>query len=127
MTLEYQCNLLQLLVDSVTHGDMSRDECKLNARTFRLKETLERLATDKDRPNNALEAQTSLLVIRMNQAMLDKTYDEFANVWNGFSAVLEKASGLGEFKADRLVKMVEIAGQIAGNDPVYNSLVQCKT
>ena len=124
INLEFLCNLLQLFVNSVIHGHMSRDECKLNERTSRLKETLEQISADKERPNNALEAQTSLLIIRMNQVMLDKTYDEFANVWNDFSAVLEKASGLGEFKADRLVQMVEIAGQIAGNDPAYNDLVE---
>lgn len=124
INLEFLCNLLQLFVNLVIHGHMSRDECKLNERTSRLKETLEQISADKERPNNALEAQTSLLIIRMNQVMLDKTYDELANVWNDFSAVLEKASGLGEFKADRLVQMVEIAGQIAGNDPAYNDLIE---
>ena len=124
INLEFLCNLLQLFVNSVIHGHMSHDECKLNEHTSRLKEKLEQISVDKERPNNSLEAQTSLLIIRMNQVMLDKTYDELANVWNDFSAILEKASGLGEFKADRLVQMVESAGQIAGNDPAYNNLIE---
>lgn len=124
LNLEFLSNLLQLFVNSVIHDHMSRDECRLDERTERLKQALEKIAPDKDRPNNALEAQTSLLIIRMNQAMLDNKREELASVWGNFSVVLEKASGLGEFKADRLLQMIEIAGNIAGNDPSYNDLVE---
>jgi len=122
--LEFLCNLLQLLVNSVIHGHMSEDECRLDERTTRLRIALEKIAGDKDRPNNSLEAQTSLLIIRMNQVMINNKREDLTDIWHEFSAVLEKASGLGEFKADRLVKMLEIAGQIAGNDPAYNNLVE---
>ncbi len=124
LNLEFLSNLLQLFVNSVIHNHMSRDECKLDERTARLKEALEKIAADKDRPNNALEAQTSLLIVRMNQAMLDNKREELASIWSDFSAALEKARGLGEYKADRLVQIVEIAGNIAGNDPAYNDLVE---
>ena len=124
INLEFLCNLLQLFVNSVIHGHMSRDKCKLNERTTKLKEALEQIASDKDRPNNALEAQTSLLIIRMNQSILDKKRDELAGLWKDLSSILEKASGLGEFKADRLIQLVEIFGQIAGNDSTYNDLVE---
>ncbi len=123
LNLEFLCNLLQLLVNSVIHGHMSRAESRLDERTARVKETLEKIASDKDRPNNALEAQAFLLIIRMNQLILDEKPNELASVWSDLSAVLKKAEGLGEFKADRLVQMVEVAGDIAGNDPDYNDLV----
>lgn len=124
MNLEFLCNLLQLFVNSVIHGHMLRDECRLDERTASLKLALEQIAGDKDRPNNSLEAQTSLLIIRMNQIMVDKRRDGLTNIWHDFAAILEKASGLGEFKADRLVSMIEVAGQIAENDPAYNDLVE---
>lgn len=124
LNLEFLSNLLQLFVNSVIHDHMSREECRLDERTAKLKEALEKIAVNEDRPNNALEAQTSLLIIRMNQAMLDNKEEELTSIWSGFSAALERASGLGEFKADRLVQMVEIAGNIAGNDPAYNDLVE---
>ncbi len=124
LNLEFLSNLLQLFVNSVIHGHISRDECNLDEITARLKEALEKIAANKYRPNNALEAQMSLIIIWMNQIILDNKREELASVWDGFSAVLEMASGLGEFKADRLVKMVEIAGNIAGNDPDYNALVE---
>ena len=124
INLEFLCNLLQLFVNSVIHGHMSRYECKLDKRTTKLKEALEKIASDQNRPNNALEAQTSLLIIRINQAILDKKREELAGIWKDFSSILEQASGLGEFKADRLIKLVDIVGQIAGNDSAYTDLVE---
>lgn len=122
--LEFLCNLIQLFVNSVIHGHMSRDECRLDERTARLKMALEQIAGDKDRPNNSLEAQTSLIIIRMNQVVIDGKHDGFTDIWHDFAAILEKASGLSEFKVDRLVSIVEIAGQLAGNDAAYNDLVE---
>ena len=124
INLEFLCNLLQLFVNSITHGHMSQDECRLDERTATLREALKKVVADKDRPNNALEAQTSLLIIRMNQVLLGKKHEELPSVWNDFSSILNKASGLGEFKADRLVQFVDIAGNMAGNDPAYNDLVE---
>lgn len=92
LNLEFLSNLIQLFVNSVIHDHMSREECHLDERTARLKEALEKIAADKDRPNNALEAQTSLIIIRMNQVMLDNKREELACIWGSFSTVLEKAA-----------------------------------
>ncbi len=124
INLEFLCNLLQLFVNSVIHGHMSREECRLDERTASLKLALEQIAVSKDRPNNSLEAETSLLIIRMNQVMIDNRRDGLIDIWREFATILERASGLGEFKADRLVSMVEVAGQIAGNNSAYNDLVE---
>jgi len=124
INLEFMCNLLQLFVNSAVHGYMSREECKLDERMLQLTEALEQIAENQDRPNNALEAQTSILIISMNRAKLDNRHDELADIWDDFSIIFEKASGLGEFNADRLVQMVEVAGNIAGNDSAYNNLVE---
>jgi hypothetical protein len=124
INLEFLSNLSQILVTSVIHGHLTREECNLDQRIDTLKEAYETIAADNERPNNALEAQTSLVIIRMNQAFLDKKNDDLPNVWNDFSTVLHKARGLGEFKACRLEQMVEVAGNIAGNDPNYNNLIE---
>jgi hypothetical protein len=121
--LEFLCNLLQALFNSVIHNHMSREECHLDKRIANLKQVLEPMAKDESRPNNSLEAHTSLLIIRMSEAVLDKKREGLSDIWREFSSVLEKASGLGEFNAERMVGMVEIAGDIAGNDPAYNELV----
>ena len=118
------CNLHQLLINSVVHGHMTREECDLDARTATLKEALQKIASNTERPNNALEAETSLLIIRMNKPVLGGKTEELREVWRGFMQVLDRAAGLGEFKAERLEQMIEIGGQLAGNDPVYNELVE---
>lgn len=46
------------------------------------------------------------------------------DIWNNYSTLLEKAEGLGEYGAERLVKMIEIAGCITSNDPTYNRLIE---
>lgn len=120
----FLCNLHQLLVNCVVHGHMTREECDLDARTATLKTALEEIAGNNERPNNALEAETSILIIRMNVTVLSGKADELQDVWRGFMDVLERAAGLGEFKAERLVQIIEIGGQLAGNDPVYNELVE---
>lgn len=122
--LELLCNLQQLLVNSVIHGHMTRDESRLEERITRLRLALEKQAKDKSRPNNSLGAQILLLVIRMNQTRLDNTNEELSDIWNDFAVVLEKATGLGEFDADRVVSLIEIAANVAGNDPAYNNLIE---
>jgi hypothetical protein len=122
--LEFLCNLNQLLVNAVVHHHMTREQCRLNERTLNLKRALETIAQDLDRPNNSLEAQTALLRIELNRAMMAHERDALPTIWRGFTAVLEKARGLGEFEADKLVSFIEVAGQFSGNDPTYNDLVE---
>ncbi|WP_027330689.1 hypothetical protein [Marinimicrobium agarilyticum] len=121
--LELLCNLAQLLFNSVIHQHLSFDEAKLNERIDRLTEKLRSIAADTERPNNALEAQTSLLVIQVNQAALSRDHNGLSPLWPQFSKVLKQARGLGEFSVGRLIQLVEIFGNIAGSDPGYRQLV----
>jgi hypothetical protein len=122
--LELLGNLNQLLVNAVIHGHMTREECRLDERTAKLKQALEAIAHNPDRPNNSLEAQTALLRIELNQAKMAREPDALATIWREFATILEKAGGLGEFDADSLVSFIDIAGQFSGNDPAYNDLVE---
>lgn len=121
--LELLCNLAQLLINSVIHQHLSSDEAKLNNRIDRLTERLGSMAADTARPNNALEAQTSLLVIQVNQAALNQDHERLSPLWPQFSQVLKQARGLGEFSVERLIQLVEVFGNIAGSDPGYKQLV----
>lgn len=123
LNLDFLSNLLQLLVNSALHGHMSAKSCQLRERVTRLEAKLEPLATDLDRPNNALEARTSLARIRLNKAILTRDEGGLSAVWAELEKILEQAEGLGEFDADSFVKLVEIAANIAGNNPAYNALV----
>ncbi len=121
--LELLCNLAQLLFNSVIHQHLTPDESKLHERIDRLSERLLLLAGDDERPNNALEAQTSLLIIEVNKAILNKAPQALPPLWTKFSDIVERAKGLGEFSAERLTKMIEVFGTIAGRDPNYTQLV----
>lgn len=121
--IEFLCNLAQLLFNSVLHKHLTIDQAKLFERITRLTEKLESMASDIERPNNALEARTSLLIIQVNQAMLDKNFQALNSLWSQFSEVVKQAKGLGEFSAGRLTEMIEVFGLMAGNTPSYTELV----
>jgi hypothetical protein len=121
--LELLCNLAQLLFNSVVHGHLTADDARLKERIVRLTEKLKSMAADNERPNNALEAQTSLLVLQGNRAALRKDSKELASLWPQFSDVIKRAKDLGEFSADRLTRMIEVFGDIADIDPGYAQLV----
>ncbi len=121
--LEFLCNLAQLLFNAVFRNGWPREEALLDARVARLKARLEQLANEPERPNNALQARTSLLIVRVNEAMVNDAAADMSSIWPEFSDVLVKADGLGEFEGTRLVKMIQVFGEVAGNDRGYRDLV----
>jgi len=122
--LEFLSNLHQLLVNCVIHRHLTREECKIEQRSAALRKALEPLASDKERPNNALEAQTLLLIMRVNRAVLGKKPEDLPAIWQGFSELLDSARGLAEYEANRLPPLIDLVGNVAGNDPSYTALVE---
>lgn len=122
--LEFLCNLLQTVYICAIHGHLPTAECKLPKRETKLVTALEKMSADRTRPNNSLEAETSLIVIRLNQAMMKKEGHSLEMVWDGFLKILERSKGLGEYSADRLIAMIEMAGNIAGDNDGYTKLVE---
>jgi hypothetical protein len=123
INLEFLCNLVQLLFNSVIHQHLTVEEARLEERASRLTERLKVIAENKERPNNALEALSSLLVIEVNQAILKQDTEKLSSLWPQFSDVVKRARGLGEFSAERLTKMIEVFGLVAGKDSSYVQLV----
>lgn len=122
--LEFLCNLTQLLFNAVFHGHMTVAEAKLPKRVAQLRQALERLANNAERPNNSLEARTFLLMLRANEAMVRGRREDLTAIWEEFADLLKTARGLGEFDADRMVKLIELLGAPAGDDLVYGALVE---
>lgn len=120
--LEFLCNLLQLLFNAVIHKHVRAEQVDVVARAARLHARLTQVAEDETRPNNALEAATSCLVIDANNAVLAGDRAQLATVWPRMCSVLERADGLGEFDAMRAVRFVEVMGEIAGPHPDYARL-----
>lgn len=117
-------NIHQLLINAIVHKHLTTDECKLAARTARLSEALTLLVEDKSRPNNALEAEASLLFLRMGRLTLEKGKSDLVPIWTSLADILERAKSLGEFSAERLVLVIEGYGRFVGDDPAYNELTE---
>lgn len=121
--LEMLCNLVQLLLNAVIHRHLTAEQTGLQPRIARLSSRLAELASDSGRPNNALEARTSLLTIQVNEALMFGEPERLASLWPQFGDILVKADGLGEFDANRLTRLIEVFGQVAGKDRSYRDLV----
>lgn len=121
--LEMLCDLAQLLFNIVITGHMTQEQAGLRARVDRLMSRLSVLASDDSRPNNALEARASLLTIEVNEAVIAEEPARLASIWPQFRGVLAKAEGLGEFDANRLTRLIEAFGKVAGKDRGYRDLV----
>ena len=59
----------------------------------------------------------------VNQAALKKDPQRLSSLWPQFSEVIKQANGLGEFAAERLTRMIEVFGNVAGKDQGYTRLV----
>lgn len=122
--IEFLSNLAQLLFNSVLHDHLNLDDSRLIDRVGRLRVRLEAIATDKERPNASLEAETALALVDMNMAIVFGERERLSELWPRFSNILKQAKPLGEFEAERLVTLIEIAGNVAGADPIYAALIE---
>ncbi|MDE0152731.1 MAG: tetratricopeptide repeat protein [Gammaproteobacteria bacterium] len=122
--LELLLNINQLLVNSVVHGHMTREECQLDERIEKLIQALAAVAADVNRPNNSLEAEAAILRIDLNQVTLTGNSDALPTICERFSTILERAHDLSEFDVENLVSFIEITGLVAGNNPAYSDLVE---
>jgi hypothetical protein len=122
--LEFLSNILQLLFNSVMLRHLTAEECDLEARADRADRRFREVADEPERPNNSTEMRMLLLVLSLNRAILTRDQQAISALWPQFSALLEKGRGLGEFGATRVVRFIEVAGPVAGNDPHYDRLVE---
>lgn len=122
--LELLGNLHQLLVNTAIHKHVSEEKTEVWERADRLEARLTDLAKDGSRPNNSLSARADLLRVQLNRALLKNEPERLPAIWNEYGEIVDAAGGLGEFNFDTLLKFVDVVGQVAGNDPAYNALVE---
>ena len=67
--LELLANLWQLLYAAAHRGVLDAKSIKLPEKTEKLKSELQRLASDDDRPNNAINATGNLLLVEWTEAV----------------------------------------------------------
>ena len=122
--IEFLVQLHQLLVNGVLHRMLAAEEADLSARSDRLEAALVAMTRDEHRPNHRLEARTSLAIVRLGRYFAECRLDELPRVWSELGSILDEASGLAEFDADRLVRLIEVVAMPAGRDPTYRAVAE---
>ncbi|AKR55114.1 hypothetical protein XM25_04680 [Devosia sp. H5989] len=117
------CNLHQVLVGQVARGVATPEETRLAEKTDRLRAALEAQVADSGRPNNALYAETLLVMMSMNDILLSRE-KEFDPVWAALSTILHRAEGLGEFPADLIDTVVTVLSEAAPESHAFDALVE---
>ena len=114
-------NLWMLLLTSRAMGQLETQDAKIEARSQRLATMLEAISTDSTRPNNALQARTSLTLMQTTQALHSKKFDEVENGWRDLTEVVDKSVGLGAYSVERLFKLVRELGEYV-DSPAFDTL-----
>lgn len=103
-------NLWMLLFSSLAAGHIGDQEAKIESRSRRLKAMLKAIVADAARPNNALEARTSLILMRTIQAHHDSRFDDVEHGWCKLTDVVEQSDYLGAYSLEHLFRIVQEIG-----------------
>ena len=122
--LEQLLNLWQLLLPAVLHGTLSKDRAQIGVRGAMLRNALEHVAVNSERPNNAAQARTSLLVMQATQLMQEKRLDELTVVWDALRVVLAGVEGLGDYPVERVHELITRIGEYIPESKAFDALYE---
>lgn len=120
--IELLANLWSILHTAVKRGNIKEEIAALSKRTQTIKEELDRLVSDERRPNNALQARTSRLLIDLAEASVEKT--SIDSILENFKDVLKKSVGLSEYPITSIIKIIQELGDISTDSPKYDELLE---
>jgi hypothetical protein len=121
--VEQLLNLWQLLPPSVGLGRISAQAARIKTRRERLTAMLQAIASDPARLNNALQARTSLALIKFTQAHYRGNADELDAVWADLSQIVDESASLGTYPVERLSNLLHEAGEHV-DTPAFDALYQ---
>ena len=113
-----------MLAARVFQGWETSDHLCLDARRKRLSAKLSDLSQDKSRPNNALYAETLLVLSRLTET--DVKGNEYAldEVWKDLSGIIDRAKGLGEFPAELIDQVVDAMSSLVPESVALDDLAE---
>ena len=114
-------NLWMLLLTSGTAGRIEAQDAKIESRSQHLATMLEDIAADSTRPNNALQAHTSLILMRTTRALHDSRFDEVEDGWRELAEVVDKSDRLGAYSVEHLFDLVRELGEYF-DSPAFDAL-----
>lgn len=115
-------NLWQILHTTVRAGQLTGEIAKLPSRTAKLKAELMRLAAELTRPNNALQARTSILLIDLSSAMGNIAH--VSEVLTELKEVIAASSGLASYPLLPLIDIVRELGEVLPDNQEYDELFE---
>ena len=116
-------NLWMLLQTSVTVGRIETQDAKIESRFQRLAAILEVMVADSTRPNNSLQARTSLILMRTTRAQHDSRSDEVEDGWRELAEVVDESDNLGAwaYSVENLFDLVRELGEYV-DSPAFDAL-----
>jgi len=117
-------NLWMVLSSQVQRGAISAEEAKIEAREVRLSQTLEALAADGTRPNNALRARTALAFMAAHRYMSKRDDAGLESVWDTLSSIAREAINLGDYPFERLARIVEEMSEVGVDGDRFDALFE---
>jgi hypothetical protein len=139
-------NLLTLLLAAFRMNRLTSTEAALKTRLATLRDKLEKLATDQQRPNNALHAETVLWFTRFDVAFNTKKFDldelppeksqqaedllpgdhyTLEAVCEGLLSCLNRAGGLTTYPTVSFIETIRDVGELIDfPEPAYDKLFQ---
>ncbi|MBU1935025.1 hypothetical protein KKF04_03125, partial [Patescibacteria group bacterium] len=119
--IELLANLWEILNTAVQKGSIKAEDADLPKRVRIIKEELNRLANDEQRPNNALQAQTNLLFLDLTEALFQKKSTDL--ILDNLKEIFRKSEGLSEYPISTTVKIIQELGDLFPNSPKYDELL----
>lgn len=121
--VELLLNLWQLLTPSVAAGRISAQDAKIESRHQRLAAMLEAIAADPARLNNALQARTGLMLMKITLACQAGRSDQLESGWRELSQIVDESAALGAYPLERLSDIVSELGDHV-DSPAFDSLYE---
>ena len=121
--VERLLNLWQILAPQVAAGRIAGQDAKVESRRQRLAGILEPMAADPLRLNNALQARTSLVFMRIAQAAQAGQSDQLESCWSDLEQIVDESASLGAYPVEQLSDIVAELGEDR-DSPAFDALYE---
>jgi len=124
--VERLLNLWNLLITAESRGLIEKDVAQSDSRRKKLSEMLEVIANDASRPNNALQARTSISLMRALDAVRTGNRDALDAVWIDLAKIVDESSSMGQYPVETLANILHELGTFADGvafDTLYEKVV----